>query len=98
LWLGFLYVLPEESSPAVCFGFVLSRSFSALSIASFKMAKDTGLARTFSDMSAKISVKISSTIYILVSIILLLWYNIFMGLAVFFSVLVSFIYYRLSFL
>lgn len=46
-------------------GFVLSRSLSGLSMVTFRMAKNTGLAATFSDMALKGHVRVVMAVYVL---------------------------------
>ena len=47
-------------------GFVISRTLSGLSLVSFRMAKNTGLAATFSDMALKSRVRIVMICYLIV--------------------------------
>ena len=54
-------------------GFVISRTLSGLSLVSFRMAKNTGLAATFSDMALKSRVRIVMICYLIVCAGLLLY-------------------------
>lgn len=54
--------LPRYEAPAVLLAFCLSRSLSALAVASFPMAKDTGLAHTFAQGADKRRVRIFLTL------------------------------------
>lgn len=65
LYFGILSEADMLSVVILGIGFLLSRALSGLAIASFKMAKNTGLAATFSDMAAKGRVRIVMIIYIL---------------------------------
>ena len=49
----------QKVLPFVCISFVMSRTLSAFSIASFPLAKNTGLAATFQDGAHKKNVKIA---------------------------------------
>ena len=94
LAIGFTSQLSEISIVIVAIGYVLSRSMSAFSIVSFKMAKDTGLARTFSDMSAKIIVGITSSVYMIACFILMICYNVYIGISGVMAAILVFIYFR----
>ena len=94
LMFAFAYEVTPFSIVIISLTFVLSRAMSAFSIVAFKMAKDTGLARTFSDMSAKIIVGITSLVYIFACIFLMMWYNIFIGGIAIAVAILTFLYYR----
>jgi len=53
--------LPRYEAPAVMLAFCLSRSLSGLAVASFPLAKDTGLAHTFAQGADKRKVRIFLT-------------------------------------
>ncbi len=55
--IGVYSELTRRALPVLACTFAMSRSFSGLSVVSFKMAKNTGLAATFSDMAVKGRVK-----------------------------------------
>lgn len=68
---GALSEICPEQLPVLACGFVLSRSLSAFSIASFPMAKDTGLAASFAGAAHKKMVRGISFIWAACSILLM---------------------------
>lgn len=75
-------------------GFILSRSLSGYSIATFKCAKDSGLARTFADAADKKIVSIIMIVYIVVCSILMIIIDVKMGIIAVICALLTFIYYK----
>lgn len=63
LYFGVYSELTSAGLPVVCLGFVLSRGMGAFSIASFPMAKNTGLAAAFSDGAQKHAVRVVSVLF-----------------------------------
>lgn len=82
LYLGVYSEMTVKSLPVICTGFVLSRAMGAFSIAAFPMAKNTGLAATFSDGAQKTCVKITSLCYAGIVILFMLWYEPVLGICV----------------
>ena len=82
LYLGVYSEMTVKSLPVICAGFVLSRAMGAFSIAAFPMAKNTGLAATFSDGAQKTCVKITSLCYAGIVILFMLWYEPVLGICV----------------
>ena len=68
--------------PILCLGYVLSRGYSALSIVSFTTARNSGLAYIFSDNASKKAVKITSVIYIILTLSAMIFINVVCGLVV----------------
>lgn len=68
--------------PILCLGYTLSRGYSALSIVSFKTAKNSGLAYVFSDNASKKTVKVTSVLYISLSLALMMIFNLVVGIIV----------------
>ena len=66
-YLGVCSEVNERSLPVICLGFVFARGLGAFSIASFPMAKNTGLAATFSDGAQKRAVRITSVFFVAVT-------------------------------
>ncbi|WMJ22046.1 adenosylcobinamide-GDP ribazoletransferase [Paludicola sp. MB14-C6] len=66
--------------PFLCLGYILSRGYSALSIVSFKTAKNSGLAYIFSDNASKKTVKITSLLYIIIAYVGMLFINPIIGM------------------
>lgn len=64
--LGIYASLSERSARAAAFGFVLSRTLSALSVLTFPKAKKGGLAAAFSDNASKKTVKTVLVCYLAV--------------------------------
>ena len=75
-------------------GFVISRALSGLSLVSFRMAKNTGLAATFSDMALKSRVRIVMICYLIVCAGLLLYLDPLYGTAELIGALLVFFWYR----
>lgn len=80
--------------PVIALGFILSRAFSGLAIVSFKLAKNTGLAATFSDMAVKKTVRIVMIIYILLTAAAMIMVSPAYGAAGSAAALLVFAYYR----
>jgi len=66
LSLGVWSEVSMKGLPLIAIGYVLTRAFSGLSVVTFPLAKNTGLAATFSDMSHKRCVKVTMLVYSLV--------------------------------
>ena len=75
-------------------GFVLSRALSGLAIVRFRMAKNTGLAATFSDMAVKGRVGIVMYLYILACAAAMLLLDPVLGAAALVGAFGTFLYYR----
>ena len=82
-----------EALPVVCIGFVLSRAMGGFSIAAFPMAKNTGLAATFSDGAQKTCVKIFSLVYVVICAVLMLAYEPVIGGCVLLGAALEYLYY-----
>lgn len=75
-------------------GFILSRALSGLSIVTFKLAKNTGLAATFSDAAKKDKVKITMLLYIIASFSAMVIIDLKLGAVCIIVALAVFIYYK----
>lgn len=76
LYLGAFFCLPERLLPAFCTVFVTERALSGLSVVAFPMAKNTGLASTFSSQAEKKAVVTAMALYLLaVTAFLIRWYG-----------------------
>lgn len=94
---GILSEAKTESIQILAVGFVLSRALSGLAVVSFPMAKNTGLAATFSDMAVKGRVRGVMVCYILLCAALMLWLDPVLGAAGFLGAGLDFwYYYRMS--
>lgn len=93
LYFGVYSEMTKRSLPVICIGFVLSRALGAFSIASFPMAKNTGLAATFSDGAQKNTVRIVSVILAVLAVILMIAIRPFIGLCVLIGVSCEYFYY-----
>lgn len=97
LYYGMYHEIALQSLPVVCIGFVLSRALGSFSIASFPMAKNTGLAATFSDGAQKNCVRIVSCVYVILCVCAMLAYNPVIGAcAVTGAALEYWYYYKMS--
>lgn len=74
-YFGVCHALTMQELPVVAAGFILSRALGAFSIASFPMAKNTGLAASFSDGAQKQCVRMTSCVYGVISAGFMLWYS-----------------------
>ena len=77
-----------------CVNFVLSRALSGFAIVTFKMAKNTGLAATFSDGAQKKTVAVWMCVYMVVAAILMLWIHHVYGAVALVVAGLGFLYYR----
>lgn len=64
LYLGSVSVIPKEHFLTLGIGFLFIRAFSGYSVVTFKMAKNTGLAATFSSAAQKKAVAIWMVVYL----------------------------------
>ena len=87
-------VITNQLLIILCLTFVVSRSFSGLSVVSFKMAKNTGLAHAFADNAQKNTTKIVMITYILIAFAIMLFVNVVFAISVIVTVLAVFIYYK----
>ena len=76
------------------FSFIISRAFSGLSVVTFQMAKDTGLATTFSSQAQKKTVKWVMIGYLFLASIAIVLINPLLGLCSMIASGLVFIYYR----
>ena len=74
--------------------FAMSRSFSGLSVVSFKMAKNTGLAATFSDMAVKGRVKITMLVYLVLIGGVMIYLDAPLGMLAILAAMIDFLAYR----
>lgn len=79
LTFGMWSEITAEALPFLCVGYVLTRALSGLSIVTFPLAKNTGLAATFSDLSHKSRVKLTMIVYSFVCFTVLLWMDWLLG-------------------
>lgn len=79
--------------PVMACGFVLSRALSACSIATFPMAKKTGLAASFSGAAQKQTVRISSVVWTAGSLVLMCLFHLIAGMLCILAALFTFLWY-----
>lgn len=79
--------------PFVAISYVMSRTLSGFSVASFPLAKNTGLAATFQDGAHRKHVKIIMAVYFVIETFLLLWMDVRIGSIVVVVSLIVFAYY-----
>lgn len=75
-------------------GFILSRALSGLSVVTFKMAKKSGLAASFSDMAQKKTVGCVMSVYCIVCLLLMVTTDVILGPICFASAILVFVFYR----
>jgi len=80
--LGAWSELKPKGLACLCIGYVLTRALSGLSVVTFPLAKNTGLAKTFSDMAHKSRVKVVMIVYSLVCVVAMVWINTLLGLGI----------------
>lgn len=80
--LGAWSEITVSSLACIGVGYVLTRALSGLSMVTFPLAKNTGLAATFSDMAHKSRVKVIMIVYSLLCVAALLWINVIQGAGV----------------
>lgn len=93
LYFGAYNELDGKDLPIVCAGFVMSRALGGFSIATFPMAKNTGLAAAFSDGAQKKTVRIVSVLYVIVVAIFMLSWNMLVGMIVIVGTGLEYLYY-----
>ena len=93
LYFGVYSEMTSAGLPVVCLGFVLSRGMGAFSIASFPMAKNTGLAAAFSDGAQKQAVRVVSVLFSLAAAVLMILYQPAIGGAAVLGAGLEYLYY-----
>lgn len=93
LYFGVYSEMTSAGLPVVCLGFVLSRGMGAFSIASFPMAKNTGLAAAFSDGAQKQAVRVVSVLFSLAAAVLMILYQPVIGGAAVLGAGLEYLYY-----
>lgn len=83
-----------KTLPVIALGFILSRAYSGLAIVSFRLARNTGLAATFSDMAVKKTVRAVMLIYIMAASAAMIIISPVLGSAGAAAALLVFVYYR----
>ena len=97
IYFGAYSELSLTGLPVVCTGFVMSRALGGFSIATFPMAKNTGLAATFSDGAQKNVVRVVSVLYVLAAAAVMIMIHPFLGgMAVAGAALEFIFYYKMS--
>lgn len=84
----------EASAGVLAVGFVLSRALSGLSIVTFPLAKNSGLAATFSEGAHKKKVRVTMICYVTLCIIVMLRLQVWLGIAAIVSAGAVFLHYR----
>lgn len=83
-----------EAVKILAIGFVLSRAFSGLSVVTFRLAKNSGLAATFSESAQKKRVKITMLVYIAVCTVLMALLHWQLAIAAVGAAVLVYLYYR----
>ena len=92
--IGIWSELEAKALPYICIAYVCSRTMSAFSIASFPLAKKTGLAATFQDGAHKRNVKICMILYFMIETLLLLYLSPIWGVSVLVACFLAFFLHR----
>lgn len=82
-----------KAMPFMAVSYVLSRTLSGLSIASFPLAKNTGLAATFQDGANKKTVRIVLMVLLTIEAVVLISLNVIVGLLVLVLAFLCFLYH-----
>lgn len=93
LSVGIWSEIPFTAMPYMGIGYVMSRTLSGLSIATFPLAKNTGLVATFQDAANKKNVRRILTVLFLLETALIIYMNLWVGLAVVLVSLLCFLYH-----
>ncbi|MEM1483784.1 adenosylcobinamide-GDP ribazoletransferase [Oscillospiraceae bacterium PP1C4] len=88
------YVFDPQTAAVLACGFVLSRALSGISVVSFRCAKRSGLAATFSDAAHKKQVRAALIVYVLCCIALMLSISLFVGAGCLVAAVVAICYYK----
>lgn len=91
---GIWYEVTESAIPVLVLSFLLSRAFSGLSIVTFPLAKNTGLASMFSGGARKRTTGFIMILYILFVTVGMIIVNLKLGLLCVVSAFIVFLYYR----
>lgn len=94
LYLGAVSAVPAEAFPVLGTGWVLIRANSGFSIVTFKMAKNTGLAASFSDAAQKRAIRIWMHVYQVLCIGVMVWLDPVLGICCAVVSFLVFFYYR----
>lgn len=86
--------LTREMLPVLAISFMLSRTFGGLSVVCFRMAKNTGLAATFSEMAFKKRVRNVLLCYVLLCSAAMIWIQPIFGICAVCTAILNFFSYR----
>ena len=84
----------QKSIRILSVAFILSRALSGLSVVTFRLAKNTGLAATFSESAQKKKVKMTMIVYLVTCAIVMAWIQIWLAVTAFVAGVAIFLYYR----
>ena len=93
LQLGVYSQMKTDSFAVAAWVFVFSRSLSGLSLVTFPMAKNTGLAAMFSDGAQKKKVRLTMIFYLAICVGMMLWFDVLKGTAAILTGALVFVYY-----
>jgi adenosylcobinamide-GDP ribazoletransferase len=86
--------LDTKSIEVLCIGFVLSRAFSGLAVVTFSCAKDSGLAKAFSDAAQKRVVQLCMVSYMVLIACFMIYFGRILGIVAIVGAICTFAYYR----
>ncbi len=93
LYLGVYSRVTMEEMKVLAFSFVLSRALSGLAIVTFPLAKNTGLAATFSDMAVKKTVRNVLAFVVFLTAGIMIWIQPSLGVTVSAAAFLTYLYY-----
>jgi adenosylcobinamide-GDP ribazoletransferase len=91
---GIWYEMKYTYLLIMALSFILSRALSGLAVVTFPLAKNSGLAATFSNHSKKKVTRVTMLLYILFCVVFMLWINSYLGLLCLAGAMAVFVYYR----
>lgn len=94
LYTGAVSVVEAKTFQVLALGYVAIRAGSGLSLVTLKMAKNTGLAATFSDGASKRAIRVWMAVYLAVCVWGMCWMNLGLGLVCTAVLALVFFYYR----
>lgn len=94
LLIAFFSEVRKEVVVFLPFIFVISRACSGMAVATFPMAKNTGLAATFQNAAHKRVVAYTMIAYIVLSILIMFWINFLYAIGITLTAVWMFLYYK----
>lgn len=94
LMFGVWYDMKSSNILMIVIGFILSRALSGFAVVTFPLAKNSGLAASFSNQAKKTVTRITMLFFIVICAIGMMVINVYLGIACFLSAIAVFLYCR----